>query len=198
MTDLTLLHSPSALYLPQTKEPGLRFTLNRPFLPTPPVVTVQMVDTGSPPPPPVVVQDDALLSPPRPNSRSKKPAALPPPRSSSAPLGRPSGTGTSRTVHPPDRAFPRPKTPDFASGPRRNPIPAVVRPPTTISRPKPFWRNTQRSAVTGTSYASSLHPIRRSTFIAAGLRFDKPVADLSALGVESRIGIVVLLPDSIS
>lgn len=64
-------------------------------------------------------------------------------------------------------------------------------------RPKPFWRNTHRSAVTGTFYASSLHPIRRSTFIAAGLRFDNPVADLSALGVESRIGIVVLLPASL-
>jgi hypothetical protein len=68
---------------------------------------------------------------------------------------------------------------------------------TSKVRPKPFWRNTQRSAVTGTFYASSLHLIRRSTFVAAGLRFDKPVADLSALGVESRIGIVVLLPDSL-
>jgi len=68
----------------------------------------------------------------------------------------------------------------------------------TISqvRPKPFWRNTTRSAVARTFYALS-HLIRRSTFIAAGLRFDKPVADLSALGVESRVGIVVLLPDSI-
>jgi hypothetical protein len=65
-----------------------------------------------------------------------------------------------------------------------------------LVRPKPFWRNTRRSAVTGTFYGSSLHPIRRSTFIAAGLPFDKPVADLSALGVESRVGIVVLLPDS--
>jgi hypothetical protein len=43
---------------------------------------------------------------------------------------------------------------------------------------------------------SSLHLIRRSTFIAAVIRFEKPVADLSALGVE-RIGIVVLLSDSI-
>jgi len=65
----------------------------------------------------------------------------------------------------------------------------------SLVRPKPFWRHTPRSAVTGTFYASSLHPIRRSTFIAAGLQFDRPVADLSALGVESRVGIVVLLPD---
>ena len=100
-----------------------------------------------------------------------------------------------------------------ASG-RRSHIPMVFRPPTilcmrivsripsvilTISqvRPKPFWRNTTRSAIAGTFYASSHHLIRRSSFIAAGLRFDKPVADLSALGVESRVGIVVLLPDSI-
>ena len=128
----------------------------------------------------------------------------------SAPPERPSKV---RTIDPCDRLSPRPISPDPASG-RRSHIPIVVRPPTTLCmcivsqipsviltisqvRPKPFWRNATRSAVAGTFYASSHHLIRRSTFIAAGLRFDKPVADLSALGVESRVGIVVLLPDSI-
>ncbi|KAI9507074.1 hypothetical protein F5148DRAFT_1285683 [Russula earlei] len=113
---------------------------------------------------------------------TQEPAALALPRSSSAPPGRYSAIGTSRTVGPPDRAFPRSKTPNFASGPRRNPIPAV-----------PFGRNTRRSAVTGTvlRVVSPPHPPldvhrRRASF-------DKPVADLSALGVESRIGIVTPL-----
>lgn len=180
--------------------------LPRPLLSTTPMVTVEMVDTDSPPPSPVVVRDHNLLSPPRRSSRPKDSLRVTRPRPSSAPPGK------TRTIDPRDRLSPHSKSPDPVSG-RRSPIPVVVRPPTILCacivsqisrvvltfplvRPKPFWRNTLRSAVTGTSYASSLHPIRRSTFIAAGLRFDKPIADLSALGVESRIGIVVLLPDS--
>ena len=119
------------------------------------------------------------------------------------------------TIDPRSLLSLRPKLPDPASG-RRSHIPIVVRPPITLcmcivsripsviltisqARPMLFWRNTTRSqaAVAGTFYASSHHLIRRSTSIAAGLRADKPVADPSALGVESRVGIVVLLPDSI-
>ncbi|KAI0251677.1 hypothetical protein BJV78DRAFT_1275274 [Lactifluus subvellereus] len=195
MTDLTILHAPSTLYLPPIDEAGLHFTFNRrssaplTCLSTP-MVTLEMVDP-CPPPSPVGVQDKNLLSPPR-TFRPKEPLREIPPRPFSAPPGPPSGR--TRTIDSPIRSSPRVKTPDTASG-RHSSIP--VRPPTTLFRPKPFWRNTRRSAVTGTSYASSLHLIRRSTFIAAGLPFDKPIADLSALGVESRIGIVVLLPDSI-
>lgn len=63
-------------------------------------------------------------------------------------------------------------------------------------RPTTFWRNTKRSGVTGSSYSPSSHLIRRSTFIAAGLSLDKPIADLSALCVESRVGVVYLPPDT--
>lgn len=56
-----------------------------------------------------------------------------------------------------------------------------------LDRPTTFWRRTPRSGVTASSYSPSSHLIRRSTFVAAGLSFDKPMADLSALGVESRI-----------
>jgi hypothetical protein len=217
MTDLTILHAPSTLYLPEAKnETGLRFASNRwslppsrPVISTTPMVTVEMVDSGSPPPSPVMIQDHNLLSPPRRRSKSKD-FRVPRARPGSAPPERPSKL---RTIDPRGRLSPRPKSPDSASGCRSS-IPIVVRPPTTLCmcivswfpsvvftisqvRPKPFWRNTTRSAVNGTFYASSHHLISRSTFIAAGLRFDKPVADLSALGVESRIGIVVLLPDSI-
>lgn len=62
-------------------------------------------------------------------------------------------------------------------------------------RPTTFWRNTTRSGVTGASYSPSFHLIRRSTFIAAGLSLDYPVADQSAFGVESRIGVIHLPPD---
>jgi hypothetical protein len=54
-------------------------------------------------------------------------------------------------------------------------------------RPTTFWRRNPRSGVTASSYSPSSHLIRRSTFVAAGLPFDRPMADLSALGVESRV-----------
>ncbi|KAI0300004.1 hypothetical protein B0F90DRAFT_1817807 [Multifurca ochricompacta] len=200
--DLTILHTPSTLYLPlppPIKETGPSFGLNRrSAAPRPlisiPMVTVEMVDTGPPPLSPVSVQDTTLLSPPRRTFKSRvSPAVKIPARPSSAPLER--SSGRNRSINSSDHSS-RSKTPDPVYC-RPNSIPILDRPPTTLFRPKPFWRNTLRSAVSGTFYASSLHPIRRSTFIAAGLRFDKPIADLSALGVESRIGIVVLLPDSL-
>ncbi|KAI0263608.1 hypothetical protein BC834DRAFT_924890 [Gloeopeniophorella convolvens] len=200
MTDLTILHAPSTLYLPMAKETGLRFNFNRrsthPLVSTP-MVTVQMVDTAPPPASPARPQDASLLSPPRRTFSSKESPRVGPPRPSSAPPERsrfPLGRSTPITAVNP---FPRSRTPDFASS-RSGTVPVVVRPPTTLFRPKPFWRNTRRSAVNGTFYASSLHLVRRSTFVAAGLPFDKPVADLSALGVESRIGVVVLPPNSFS
>ncbi|KAI0338725.1 hypothetical protein BDW22DRAFT_1337378 [Trametopsis cervina] len=77
------------------------------------------------------------------------------------------------------------------------PLPVdLVPPPPPLFRPKTFWKNTKRSGVTGASYSPSSHLIRRSTFIAAGLSLDHPVADISAFGVESRIGVVYLPPDT--
>jgi hypothetical protein len=63
-----------------------------------------------------------------------------------------------------------------------------------VDRPTTFWRKTQRSGVTSSSYSPSTHLIRRSTFVAAGLPFEKPVYDVSAQSVESRI--VYELPSS--
>lgn len=195
MTDLTTLLSPSTLYLPLAKETGLPRRFNRrstlPIVSTP-LVTVQMVDTDPPPLSPVRVRDKNLLSPP-PHTFRSRPRSRRPPSASPEP-----SLENTRSIRSPDYSSFQPKSPESVPRPsRRSSTLIVAPPPTTLFRPKPFWRNTCRSAVTGTFYASSLHPIRRSTFIAAGLRFDKPIADLSALGVESRIGIVVLLPDTL-
>lgn len=64
-----------------------------------------------------------------------------------------------------------------------------------VVRPTTFWRKTRRSGVTGASYSPSSHLIRRSTYIAAGLQFDSPIHDLSALCVESRVGCIVIQPE---
>ncbi|KAJ7187041.1 hypothetical protein C8R46DRAFT_1158061 [Mycena filopes] len=63
----------------------------------------------------------------------------------------------------------------------------LVRPPPPLLRPTTFWRKAHRSGVAAASYSPASHLIRRSTFIAAGLTFDSPIHDLSALCVESRI-----------
>ena len=62
-------------------------------------------------------------------------------------------------------------------------------------RPKTFWKNTRRSALTGPSYSPGTYIVRRSTFVAAGLNLDRPREDLSALGVELRVTGVVLVPN---
>jgi hypothetical protein len=134
MADLTILHAPSTLYLPEAKhETGLRFAFNgwssRPAISTTPMVTVEMVDTVSSPSSPAMVQDFNLLSPPRRSSKSKDSRkVLRPTRPASAPPERPSKV---RTIDPRD-LLSRPNSPDTASG-RRSPIPIVVRrPPTTL------------------------------------------------------------------
>jgi hypothetical protein len=136
MTDLTILHAPSTLYLPEAKtETGLRFAFDRwslppsrPVISTTPMVTVEMVDTGSPPPSPVMAQDHNLLSPPRRSSKSKDSPRVLRPRPASAP---PERSSIVRTIDPRDRLSPRPRSPDPVSV-RRSPIPIVVRPPTTL------------------------------------------------------------------
>jgi hypothetical protein len=54
-------------------------------------------------------------------------------------------------------------------------------------RPTTFWRKAHRSGVAAATYSPSAHLIRRSTYIAAGLAFDAPMHDLSALHVEARL-----------
>ncbi|KAF8198283.1 hypothetical protein K438DRAFT_2016358 [Mycena galopus ATCC 62051] len=63
----------------------------------------------------------------------------------------------------------------------------LVRPPPPLLRPTTFWRKAHRSGVAAATYSPSAHLIRRSTYIAAGLTFDSPMHDLSALCVESRL-----------
>jgi len=69
------------------------------------------------------------------------------------------------------------------------------KPPPPLLRPTTFWRKTTKSGVTGSTYSPASHLIRRSTYVAAGLRFDNPIGDLSALCVESRVGVIVVPPD---
>src|SRR5216684_2929128 len=135
MTDLTILHAPSTLYLPEANETGLRFAFNHwslapshPVVSTTPMVTVEMVDTDSPPPSPVMAQDHNHLSPPRRSFKSKNSPRVSRLRPASAPPERPSKV---RTIEPLDHLSSRPKSPDPVSG-RRSTIPVVVRPPTTL------------------------------------------------------------------
>ncbi|THU80700.1 hypothetical protein K435DRAFT_874116 [Dendrothele bispora CBS 962.96] len=63
----------------------------------------------------------------------------------------------------------------------------LLRPPPPLHRPTTFWRHTPRSGVTSSSFSPSTHVVRRSTFVAAGIPFERPMYDMSALGVESRV-----------
>jgi len=63
----------------------------------------------------------------------------------------------------------------------------LVRPPPPLLRPTTFWRRAHRSGVSAASYSPSSALIRRSTYIAAGLPFESPMHDLSALSVETRL-----------
>ncbi|KIJ37506.1 hypothetical protein M422DRAFT_259864 [Sphaerobolus stellatus SS14] len=93
-------------------------------------------------------------------------------------------------------ALPTPSSPSTRLGPTKRRRTAfqedfveegslVVLPPPPLLRPASFWRNAKRTAL----HTPSLHLVRRSTFIAAGLTFDSPVYDLSAFAVESRITV---------
>ncbi|THU78500.1 hypothetical protein K435DRAFT_811500 [Dendrothele bispora CBS 962.96] len=63
----------------------------------------------------------------------------------------------------------------------------LLRPPPPLHRPTTFWRHTPRSGVTSSSFSPSTHVVRRSTFVAAGIPFERPMYDMGALGVESRV-----------
>ncbi|KAI0065077.1 hypothetical protein BV25DRAFT_1868870 [Artomyces pyxidatus] len=188
MADLTVLYTPSS------RQSGLGFSFNRrattPLLT--PMVVVEMAGSPTAPVSPVRVRDESLLSPytsrRHPSRRSRSISAPPLPIHSPAVKKTDSA---SQSVQP----FPRPRV--FSSTPSR-PTPELVRPPPPLLRPRTFWRHTARSGVTSFSYSPSSHLVRRSTFVAAGLDFDRPFADLSAFGVESRINILVLPPKSLS
>ncbi|KAF8123153.1 hypothetical protein EV363DRAFT_1357592 [Boletus edulis] len=192
MSDLTVLVSPTPLY--PVKQNSLVFNLARRSqndLTRPVMITLDSVDTNGPRSPVEVSNfDAAFLSPPR---RTFRAARSPPPqRPASAP---------PLTVLPISSEVSL-STPHIADIPRRvfsSSTPTdrceLSRPLPPLFRPTTFWRKTKRSGVAGASYSPSSHLIRRSTFIAAGLSLDKPEADLSALGVESRVQFIVLVPD---
>ncbi|KAF9524205.1 hypothetical protein CPB83DRAFT_898068 [Crepidotus variabilis] len=160
--------------------------------------------------------DHSLLSPP-PNTWKSRPRHRPT-RSQSAPPERTLAIGTNvspeggqySTLQSPVSAVELPSTNillglgaplqrtaarSFSSQASTKKTGELVRPPPPLLRPTTFWRKTRRSGVTGASYSPSSHLIRRSTYIAAGLAFDSPVHDLSALCVESRVGFIVVPPE---
>ncbi|KAF9074224.1 hypothetical protein BDP27DRAFT_1359733 [Rhodocollybia butyracea] len=95
--------------------------------------------------------------------------------------------GTDSGHSSPSSSFSSPPS-SFSYGHGKTKNGDLLRPPPPLHRPTTFWRHTPRSGVTSSSYSPSSHLVRRSTFVAAGLSFDRPMADLSALGVESRVG----------
>ncbi|KAI0703409.1 hypothetical protein BC835DRAFT_1022764 [Cytidiella melzeri] len=147
---------------------------------------VVKTETDPPPSPPSAspspilrAQDDSFLSPHMNTARHR-----PPRRSLSAPPSKITFQDDFREFGETTAARPTARLPVD-----------LVFPPPPLFRPRTFWKNTKRSGVTGASYSPSSYLIRRSTFIAAGLSLDQPVADLSAFAVESRVGIVYLPPD---
>ncbi|KAF8553538.1 hypothetical protein OG21DRAFT_1477310 [Imleria badia] len=194
MSDLTVLVSPTPLY-PKQSPLGFNFArLNRSQndLSRPVMVTLESVDTDEDGPrSPVEVSslNTAFLSPPRKSFRARPPQrpASAPPLTASLPSSEPASPITPPIADIVPRRFFSTSTPLDRS--------ELSRPPPPLFRPTTFWRRTKRSGVAGASYSPSSHLIRRSTFIAAGLSLDKPEADLSALGVESRVQFIVLVPD---
>jgi len=210
MADVTVLVSPTPLYpRPQS---ALGFSLNlarrsQPEFASPVMVTLETADPSTAPSSPVEVRtfDEALLLPPKRSSRGHRNQSSIS-RSQSAP---PTQVSFSEPVKaPPRRIFSTfPATSTYT---RELPRPAPSLCESSLSiyffsdtnsyrtvRPRTFWRKTKRSGVTGASYSPASHLVRRATFIAAGLSLDAPAADLSALGVESRVSVLVLGPDHI-
>ncbi|KIM87921.1 hypothetical protein PILCRDRAFT_3635 [Piloderma croceum F 1598] len=194
MADLTVLISPTPL--PKTHSLG-RFTRRDVSPVSPPImVTLEMADTPSSAPSSPTNRNfnEELLSPPRNTFKSRpkshpsiprRPASAPPQRTSFS-LDLPEDSSrSSRAI------FERRRLSSFSSSNTRGG--ELIRPAPPLFRPTTFWRKTRRSGVTGASYSPSSHLIRRSTYIAAGLKLDNPIADLSALCVESRVGFVLAL-----
>ncbi|KAG1721888.1 hypothetical protein EDB19DRAFT_1646137 [Suillus lakei] len=192
MADVTVLVSPTPLY--SRPQSALGFNLNlarrsQPEFASPVMVTLETADPETAPSSPVEVRtfDEALLSPPQRSFRGHRNQSSIS-RSQSAP---PRQVSFSEPVKPPPRRV-------FSTFPTTSAYTRELpRPAPPLFRPRTFWRKTKRSGVTGASYSPASHLIRRATFLAAGLSLDAPAADLSALGVESRVSVLVLGPDHI-
>ncbi|KAF5376430.1 hypothetical protein D9615_008653 [Tricholomella constricta] len=219
MTDLTVLISPMPLYPamkptfafgrrnPQPASRPIMVTLETEKEPDEEEADDSQLQTQSFPPRRSRSPrfDSSLLSPPPNTWKSRPRTRHRPTRSHSAPPG-----GRSRQKEEEEK--PKSEAPlelaplDFVRPTPRRSLTAfpsgsstrggeLIRPPPPLLRPTTFWRKTRRSGVSGPSYSPSSHLVRRSTFIAAGLTFDSPVHDLSALCVESRIGFIVVPPE---
>ncbi|KAJ3523863.1 hypothetical protein NMY22_g11247 [Coprinellus aureogranulatus] len=134
--------------------------------------------------------DSTLLSPPvntwkaprpRPGHRPTRSQSAPPERRSPVQEAQEGGEPEKRSQELPQdfgyRPRPRRAITSFTAGSGGE----LVRPPPPLLRPTTFWRKTRKSGVSEPSYSPSTHLIRRSTYIAAGLSFDAPIHDLSAL-----------------
>ncbi|KAJ7641643.1 hypothetical protein FB45DRAFT_360390 [Roridomyces roridus] len=208
MSDLTVLVSPSPLaFYPRPKSPFRSIASRRNRSPSPIMVTLESApisiasESAARTAPPET--DHGLLSPPintwkasrgRPENRTRHR----PTRSQSAP---PAQTSFILPDVPPSTAE---SVDDLRPQPRRSRTSfggmgysyvsqgmtmkggELVRPPPPLLRPTTFWRRAHRSGVAAATYSPSSHLIRRSTYIAAGLQFDTPIHDLSALAVETR------------
>ncbi|KAK7682017.1 hypothetical protein QCA50_014981 [Cerrena zonata] len=158
-----------------------------------PTVHIEMAGTPSPIPSPGNPVDCSLLSPPEHRRFTSKPRTPKPRRPASAP---PTIVTFDNQVTcfvenwdpEPQEEIHRSSLQDIRPG-------DLIRPTPLLFRPTTFWRKIPRSGVRSASYSPSSHLIRRSTFIAAGLSLDQPVDDISAFGVESRVGVIILPSD---
>jgi len=205
MADLTVLVSPTPFH-PKPLGFNLNFARrSQPELKSSVMVTLETADPSTAPSSPVEVRsfDEALLSPPKRTSRahktqssvsSQRPQSTPPTKVSFAECVKPPprrvSTFTSTSTHTRELKRPPPPLCESFICSRTSVLITAVRPTT-------FWRKTKRSGVTGASYSPASHLVRRATFLAAGLSLDAPAADLSALGVESRVAVLVIGPDHI-
>ncbi|KAI6100458.1 hypothetical protein EDD17DRAFT_1757154 [Pisolithus thermaeus] len=198
MSDLTVLVSPTSVYPNRSHSlTNLRFKA-RPSLrdhPQKPVMVVlESVDeSDEPPSSPVQVRatNASFLSPPKntfraPSMRSPSDLASSLPSASSPRTFNDMGIFT--------HAVPRRSFFSFKAV-VQNRSTELRKPPPLLFRPNAFWKKTRRSGVTSAAYSPSSFLVRRSTFIAAGLSQDKPGFDSSALGVESRVKVLMLGPD---
>lgn len=184
---------------------------NRPSVSLIPTVNIEMAATPSPKSSPQNSLDNSLLSPPehrrfvsRPRTpKIRRPASAPP---TIVTFDNQVTCFVEHWEEEPQQESYRSSLQDLRPGDLIRPTPLLCKSlfgiihdsllsSHLIVRPTTFWRKLPQSGVRSASYSPSSHLIRRSTFIAAGLSLDQPVDDISAFGVESRVGVVFLPAD---
>lgn len=201
MTDLTVLVSPTSVYPNRSHSlTNLRFkarsSSGSSLSQKPVMVVLESVDeSDEPPPSPVQVGalNTSFLSPPK-NTFKAPSVRSPSDVANSLPSSSPSSPRTFDEMGIYTHAVPRRSYLSFKAV-VQNRSSELRKPPPLLFRPTAFWKKTRRSGVTSTAYSPSSFLVRRSTFIAAGLSQDQPGFDSSALGVESRVKVLMLGPD---